>query len=218
MTKSEKEKLTMTLGTIGDYMMLINRYKADCMQTISRISADNSRTTEFKNEQIANCKELLNKDILSTNAKIKECIAEIRQFVGKPFDLSKNYNNALDYISTMYKAKALNPAMIANVIDEYRGDESVLLYLRTKLSEMGIQTYQFDENMFSTYERDINGNETFISPTEFFDDLEKTIDKGNNNLIAFGLNKVENIFGISSAGISNYISSISKEKEYPAIM
>jgi hypothetical protein len=49
MTKSEREKLTMTLGTIGDYMMLINRYKADCMQTISRISADNSRTTEFKN-------------------------------------------------------------------------------------------------------------------------------------------------------------------------
>lgn len=218
MTKSEKEKLTMTLGTIGDYMMLINRYKVDCMQTISRIYADNSRTTEFKNEQIASCKELLNKDILSTNAKIKECIAEIRQFVGKPFDLSKNYNNALDYISTMYKAKALNPAMIANVIDEYRGDESVLLYLRTKLSEIGIQTYQFDENMFSTYERDINGNETFISPTEFFDDLEKTIDKGNNNLIAFGLNKVEKIFGISSAGISNYISSISEEKEYPAVM
>ncbi|MFR6047745.1 MAG: hypothetical protein ACLUG6_05315 [Lachnospira eligens] len=218
MTKSEREKLTMTLGTIGDYMMLINRYKADCMQTISRISADNSRTTEFKNEQIASCKELLNKDILSTNAKIKECIAEIRKFVGKPFDLSQNYNNALDYISTMHKAGALNPAMIANVIDEYRGDESVLLYLRTKLSEMGIQTYQFDENMFSTYERDINGNETFISPTEFFDDLEKTIDKGNNNLIAFGLNKVEKIFGISSAGISNYISSISEEKEYPAVM
>lgn len=218
MTKSEREKLTMTLGTIGDYMMLINRYKADCMQTISRISADNSRTTEFKNEQIASCKELLNKDILSTNAKIKECIAEIRKFVGKPFDLSQNYNNALDYISTMHKAGALNPAMIANVIDEYRGDESVLLYLRTKLSEMGIQTYQFDENMFSSYERDINGNETFISPTEFFDDLEKTIDKGNNNLIAFGLNKVEKIFGISSAGISNYISSISEEKEYPAVM
>ena len=218
MTKSEREKLTMTLGTIGDYMMLINRYKADCMQTISRISADNSRTTEFKNEQIASCKELLNKDILSTNAKIKECIAEIRKFVGQPFDLLQNFNNALDYISTMHKAGALNPAMIANVIDEYRGDESVLLYLRTKLSEMGIQTYQFDENMFSTYERDINGNETFISPTEFFDDLEKTIDKGNNNLIAFGLNKVEKIFGISSAGISNYISSISEEKEYPAVM
>jgi len=218
MTKSEKEKLTMTLGTIGDYMMLINRYKVDCMQTISRIYADNSRTTEFKNEQIANCKELLNKDILSTNAKIKECIAEIRQFVGKPFDLSQNYNNALDYISTMYKAKALNPAMIANVIDEYRGDESVLLYLRTKLSEMGIQTYQFDENMFSTYETDINGNQSFISPTEFFDDLERTIDGGNNNLIAFALGKTEKVLGINSVGISNYISSISEEKEYPAVM
>ncbi len=218
MTKSEKEKLTMTLGTIGDYMMLINRYKADCMQTISRISADNSRTTEFKNEQIANCKELLNKDILSTNAKIKECIAEIRKFVGKPFDLSQNYNNALDYISTMYKAKALNPAMIANVIDEYRGDESVLLYLRTKLSEMGIQTYQFDENMFSTYETDINGNQSFISPTVFFDDLERTIDGGNNNLIAFALGKTEKVLGINSVGISNYISSISEEKEHPAVI
>lgn len=218
MTKSEKEKLTMTLGTIGDYMMLINRYKADCMQTISRISADNSRTIEFKNEQIANCKELLNKDILSTNAKIKECIAEIRKFVGKPFDLSQNYNNALDYISTMYKAKALNPAMIANVIDEYRGDESVLLYLRTKLSEMGIQTYQFDENMFSTYETDVNGNQSFISPTAFFDDLERTIDGGNNNLIAFALGKTEKVLGINSVGISKYISSISEEKEHPAVI
>lgn len=218
MTKSEKEKLTMTLGTIGDYMMLINRYKADCMQTISRISADNSRTTEFKNEQIASCKELLNKDILSTNAKIKECIREIRQFVGKPFDLSQNYNNALDYISTMHKAGALNPAMVENIIDEYKGDESVLLYLRTKLSEMGIQTYQFDENMFSTYETDVNGNQSFISPTVFFDDLERTIDGGNNNLIAFALGKTEKVLGINSVGISNYISSISEEKEYPAVM
>ena len=218
MTKSEKEKLTMTLGTIGDYMMLINRYKADCMQTISRISAYNSRTTEFKNEQIANCKELLNKDILSTNAKIKECIAEIRKFVGKPFDLSQNYNNALDYISTMHKAGALNPAMIANIIDEYKGEESVLLYLRTKLSEMGIQTYQFDENMFSTYETDINGNQSFISPTVFFDDLERTIDRGNNNLIAFALGKTEKVLGINSVGVSNYISSISEEKEHPAVM
>lgn len=218
MTKSEREKLTMTLGTIGDYMMLINRYKADCMQTISRISADNSRTTEFKNEQIASCKELLNKDILSTNAKIKECIAEIRKFVGKPFDLSHNYNNALDYVSTMHKVGALNPAMVENIIDEYKGDESVLLYLRTKLSEMGIQTYQFDENMFSTYETDINGNQSFISPTEFFDDLERTIDGGNNNLIAFALGKTEKVLGINSVGISNYISSISEEKEYPAVM
>lgn len=218
MTKSERENLTMTLGTIGDYMMLINRYKADCMQTISRISADNSRTTEFKNEQIASCKELLNKDILSTNAKIKECIAEIRKFVGKPFDLSQNYNNALDYVSTMHKAGALNPAMVENIIDEYKGDESVLLYLRTKLSEMGIQTYQFDENMFSTYETDINGNQSFISPTEFFDDLERTIDGGNNNLIAFALGKTEKVLGINSVGISNYISSISEEKEYPAVM
>lgn len=218
MTKSEREKLTMTLGTIGDYMMLINRYKADCMQTISRISADNSRTTEFKNEQIASCKELLNKDILSTNAKIKECIAEIRKFVGKPFDLSQNYNNALDYVSTMHKAGALNPAMVENIIDEYKGDESVLLYLRTKLSEMGIQTYQFDENMFSTYETDVNGNQSFISPTVFFDDLERTIDGGNNNLIAFALAKTEKVLGINSVGISNYISSISEEKEYPAVM
>ena len=218
MTKSEREKLTMTLGTIVDYMMFINRYKADCMQTISRISADNSRTTEFKNEQIASCKELLNKDILSTNAKIKECIAEIRKFVGKPFDLSQNYNNALDYVSTMHKAGALNPAMVENIIDEYKGDESVLLYLRTKLSEMGIQTYQFDENMFSTYETDINGNQSFISPTEFFDDLERTIDGGNNNLIAFALGKTEKVLGINSVGISNYISSISEEKEYPAVM
>lgn len=218
MTKNEKKELVMVLGTIGDCMSLINKYKADYKQAVDKVLADGTRTSEFKNEQIAYYKKELDKNVLSAKSKIKKSITAIRQFVGKPFDLSQNYNNALDYISTMHKAGALNPAMIANIIDEYRGNESVLLYLRTKLSEMGIQTYQFDENMFSTYERDINGNETFISPTDFFDDLEKTIDKGNNNLIAFGLNKVEKIFGISSAGISNYISSISEEKEYPAVM
>ena len=208
MTKKEREELTMTLGTIGDCMSLINKYKADYKQAVDKILADKTRTSEFKNEQIAYCKKELNKNVLSAKSKIKESITEIRQ----------NYSAAIDYISTMHRAKALNPTMIENIIEEYRGNESVLLYLRTKLSEMGIQTYQFDENMFSTYERDINGNETFISPTEFFDDLEKTIDKGNNNLIAFALGKTEKVLGINSVGISNYISSISEEKEYPAVM
>lgn len=218
MTKIEKEKLTMTLGTIGDCMSLINKYKADYKQAVDKILADKTRTSEFKNEQIAYCKKELNKNVLSAKSKIKESITEIRQFVGKPFDLSQNYNNALDYISTMHKAGALNPAMIANIIDEYRGNESVLLYLRTKLSAMGVQTYQFDENMFSAYETDINGNQSFISPTVFFDDLERTIDGGSDHLIAFALGKTEKVLGISSAGISNFTASISEEKEYPAVM
>lgn len=218
MKKIEKEELTMTLGTIGDCMSLINKYKADYKQAVDKILADKTRTSEFKNEQIAYCKKELNKNVLSAKSKIKESITGIRQFVGKPFDLSQNYNNALDYISTMHKAGALNPAMIANIIDEYRGNESVLLYLRTKLSEMGIQTYQFDENMFSTYETDVNGNQSFISPTVFFDDLEKTINGESDHLIAFALAKTEKVLGISSAGISNYISSISEEKEYPDVM
>lgn len=218
MKKIEKEELTMTLGTIGDCMSLINKYKADYKQAVDKILADKTRTSEFKNEQIAYCKKELNKNVLSAKSKIKESITEIRQFVGKPFDLSQNYSAAIDYISTMHRAKALNPTMIENIIEEYRGNESVLLYLRTKLSEMGIQTYQFDENMFSTYERDINGNETFISPTEFFDDLEKTINGESDHLIAFALAKTEKVLGINSVGISNYISSISEEKEYPAVM
>lgn len=218
MTKIEKEKLTMTLGTIGDCMSLINKYKTDYKQAVDKVLADKTRTSEFKNEQIAYCKKELDKNVLSAKSKIKESITEIRQFVGKPFDLSQNYNNALDYISTMHKAGALNSAMIENIIDEYKGDESVLLYLRTKLSEMGIQTYQFDENMFSTYETDVNGNQSFISPTVFFDDLERTIDGGNNNLIAFALGKTEKILGINSVGISNFLSSIMKEKEYPALI
>lgn len=218
MTKIEKEKLTMALGTIGDCMSLINKYKADYKQAVDKVLADKTRTSEFKNEQIAYCKKELDKNVLSAKSKIKESITEIRQFVGKPFDLSQNYNNAIDYISTMHKAGALNPLMVENIIDEYRGNEAVLLYLRTKLSEMGIQTYQFDENMFSTYETDVNGNKSFISPTVFFDDLERTIDGGNNNLIAFALGKTEKILGINSVGISNFLSSNMKEKEYPALI
>lgn len=208
----------MALGTIGDCMSLINKYKADYKQAVDKVLADKTRTSEFKNEQIAYFKKELDKNVLSAKSKIKESITEIRQFVGKPFDLSQNYNNAIDYISTMHKAGALNPLMVENIIDEYRGNEAVLLYLRTKLSEMGIQTYQFDENMFSTYETDVNGNKSFISPTVFFDDLERTIDGGNNNLIAFALGKTEKILGINSVGISNFLSSNMKEKEYPALI
>ena len=87
MTKIEKEKLTMTLGTIGDGMGLINKYKTDYKQAVDKILADNSRTTEFKNEQIAYRKKELDKNVLSAKSKIKEAITEIRQFIGKPFDL-----------------------------------------------------------------------------------------------------------------------------------
>lgn len=218
MTKNEKEKLTMTLGTIGDCMSLINKYNADYKQAVDKVLADTTRTAEFKNEQIAYRKEELHKNVLSAKSKIKEAITEIRQFVGKPFDLSQNYNNALDYISTMNKAKALNPLMLENIIEEYRGNEAVLLYLRTKAAEMGIPTYQFDENMFSTYETDVNGSKAFISPTVFFDDLEKTIDRGNNNLIAYALQKTAQILGIDSTGISNFIASVNEEKEHPVVM
>lgn len=218
MTKSEKEKLTMTLGIIGDYMSVINKYKADYKKAVDKVLADETRTSEFQNEQIEYYKKELDKNVLSAKSKIKESITEIRRFVGKPFDLSQNYNNTLDYISTMQKAGALNSAMLENIIEEYRGNEAVLLYLRTKVAEMGIQTYQFDENMFSTYETDVNGNQSFNSPAVFFDDLEKIVDGGSDKLIAYALQKTAQVLGIDSAGISNFISSISEEKEYPAVM
>lgn len=218
MTKNEKQKITMTLGTIGDCMSLINKYNADYKQAVDKVLADTTRTAEFKNEQIAYRKKELDKNVLSAKSKIKEALAEIRQFIGKPFDLSQNYNNALDYISTMHKAGALNPAMLENIIEEYRGDEAVLLYLRTKVAEMGISTYQFDEAMFSTFETDVNGSKAFISPTVFFDDLEKTIDRGNNNLIAYALQKTAQVLGIDSTGISNFIASVNEEKEHPVVM
>lgn len=218
MTKIEREKLTMVLGSVGDCMSLINKYKADYKQAVDKVLADETRTSEFKNEQIAYRKEELHKNVLSAKSKIKEAITEIRQFVGKPFDLSQNYNNALDYLSTMHRAKALNPAMIENIIEEYRGDEAVLLYLRTKAAEMGISTYQFDEAMFSSYETGINGNQTFKSPAVFFDDLEKIVDGGSDNLIAYALQKTAQVLGIDSTGISNFIASVNEEKERPVVM
>lgn len=218
MTKNEKEKLTMTLGAIGDCMTLISRYNADYKQAVDKVLADETRTSEFKNEQIAYRKEELHKNVLSAKSKIKEAIKEIRLFVGKPFDLSQNYNNALDYLSTMHRAKALNPAMIENIIEEYRGDEAVLLYLRTKAAEMGISTYQFDENMFSTFETDLNGNQSFKSPAVFFDDLEKIVDGGSDSLIAYALQKTAQVLGIDSTGISNFIASVNEEKERPVVM
>ena len=120
MTKKEREELTMTLGTIGDCMSLINK-----QQAVDKILADKTRTSEFKNEQIAYCKKELNKNVLSAKSKIKESITEIRQFVGKPFDLSQNYSAAIDYISTMHRAKALNPTMIENIM---RNTEEMNLY------------------------------------------------------------------------------------------
>lgn len=218
MTKSEKEKLTMTLGAIGDCMSLINRYRADYKKAVDKVLADTTRTSEFQNEQVEYYKEELDKNVLSAKSKIKESIAEIRQFVGKPFDLSQNYNNALDYISTMNKAGALNSAMLENIIEEYRGNEAVLLYLRTKAAEMGIPTYQFDENMFSTYEKDLNGNQSFKSPAVFFDDLEKIVDGGSDNLIAYALQKTAQILGVDSVAISNFIASVNEEKEHPIVM
>lgn len=218
MTKNEKKELVMTLGAIGDSMNLINKYKADYKKAVDKVLADKTRTSEFQNEQVEYYKKELDKNVLSAKSKIKESIKEIRQFVGKPFDLSQNYSAAIDYISTMHKAGALNPAMLENIIEEYRGDEAVLLYLRTKVAEMGISTYQFDEAMFSTFETDLNGNQSFKSPAVFFDDLEKIVDGGSDNLIAYALQKTAQVLGIDSAGISNFIASVNEEKEHPIVM
>lgn len=205
-------ELTMQIGIIADCCIAIKRAKEDFEKSLDNLNKKQEYKDEFKKDLAKQYKTSLDAKILDFQQEIKQAVEEIKGEVFKPMDKNSmsDIAQSVDYLVTMKNAGAINDAMINNEIEKYRGNESAMIYFRQKMKDAGVSTVYFDDNMFSEYQQDINGNTVFVEPTSFFDALERTISNGNDLLIAHALRTTEKIIGVESAGLKNYDAEITQ--------
>ena len=208
----KRTDLQIKTGTIAELCGLIRDAKTDYNKSIDALNRDTTYKDEYKKELANRYKTSLDAKILEYETGVKLGIEEIKASVFEPMnkDSMSDIAQSVDYLVTMKNAGAINDAMINNEIEKYRGNESAMIYFRQKMKDAGVSTVYFDDNMFSEYQQDINGNTVFVEPTSFFNALERTISNGNDLLIAHALRTVEKIIGVESAGLKNYDAAIAE--------
>jgi len=203
--------LQIKTGTIAELCQAIRKAKNKYSRELDALNKDNTYSEEYKKEIATRYKATLDNKVLELQASIKQAIEEIKGEVFKPLESMTEIMQSVDYLATMKSAGAVTDRMINNEIEKYRGSESAMIYFRQKMKDAGVSTYHFDNNMFSEYQTDINGNTNFIEPTAYFDALEKTIRNGNDILISHALKQTEQIIGVESAGLKSYDAEITQD-------
>lgn len=219
----KKEELTVKIGGIADLVGAIEKAKSQLKADVDKLYADKSRTQEWRNEQVESYKKMTKTKIDELRSEIAENLGEIEEFAARPFDFSKKaeIDAQIDYLTTMHSSGCLSDGMVATVLNEHRGNESVILYLRSKLTESGINSHFFDSYTFSTFDRDFNTGKTIYTPgSQFFRELNDTIAKGISlPLVLHGLNQLQEILGVESTGVKNLTAEIeARAVERPLVM
>lgn len=207
----KRTDLQIKTGTIAELCQAIRKVKNEYSKELDALNKDNTYSEEYKKEIATRYKATLDNKVLELQAGIKQAIEEIKGEVFKPLESMTEIMQSVDYLATMKSAGAVTDRMINNEIEKYRGNESAMIYFRQKMKDAGVSTVYFDDNMFSEYQQDINGNTVFVEPTSYFDALERTISNGNDLLIAHALRTTEKIIGVESAGLKNYDAEITQD-------
>lgn len=207
----ERTDLQIKTGTIAELCQAIRKVKNEYSKKLDALNKDNTYSAEYKKEIATRYKATFDSKVLELQADIKQAIEEIKGEVFKPLESMTEIMQSVDYLATMKSAGAVTDRMISNEIEKFRGNENAMIYFRQKMKDAGVSTVYFDDNMFSEYQRDINGNTKFVEPTAYFDALERTISNGNDILIAYALRTTEKIIGVESAGLKNYDAEITQD-------
>ncbi len=202
----ERKDLQTKINNIAENISNIVVIKEQLQASIDKVYADDSRTSQWKNEQIEIYKESATKKINGLHNEIAESLSEVEEYINRPFDFSQKseIDAEIDYLIAMQSAGCLSGAMVVNTLNKYRGDENALLYLRGKLTSAGLNEHYFDDCTFGNFERDIStGRVVYTAPGAFFKELNETIVKGTPALILYGMNQLTQILGIESQGLEN---------------
>lgn len=219
----KKEDLALKIGGIADVIGSIEKAKSQLKDDIDKLYADKSRTQEWRNEQVALYKDITQKKIDGLRAEIATSLAEIEEYAARPFDFSKKaeIDAQIDYLVAMHNAECLSSGMITTILDEYKGAEATLLYMRQKLTASGINEHHFDNRIFGTFDKDFNTGKTIYTPgSQFFRELNDTIARGTSlPLTLHGLHQLEEILGTESVGVKNLTAEVeARAVEHPPVM
>ena len=217
----ENKDLQVTTGAIAEVVGKVAEAKKQLQADIDKIYNDDTRTKEWKNQQITLYKDAAQKKIDGLRNEITENLAKIEGYVAKPFDFEKKpeLDAKVDYIKTMLDAGCFSGGMIINILEEYRANEATLLYLRQKLVECGLNGHYFDDYLFSDFSQDtITGTLSYTPGSKFFEELNGVITTATPAMVLSGLGKLEKVLGVESEGLKNLTTEFTKVVDRPAIM
>lgn len=214
---------TITTGRIYDAIMQVNKLKNKLVEDVQAVNGYRDFSKEGKEKRIAEIKQEYNKKYSDLKSDMLEAVGDLKTIVAStPYEYSAELEHSIDYIRTMADAGILTDRMFIQEMDKYRGREMDYVFAREKLKG-SVSTEKFDRYTFSTYKRDLNGELVFVSPLDRFNQLEKSIDSGNDLMMAHLLEQTENKLGIESVGRQKYNAEIQEkihkyEENIPAII
>lgn len=213
----KKEELTVKIGAVADLISSIEKAKSQLKDDIDKIYNDDTRTKEWKNQQITLYKDAAQKKIDGLRAEIATSLGEIEEYVARPFDFTQKteIDAQIDYLVAMHNAECLSSGMVTTILDGYKGAEATLLYMRQKLTAAGINEHHFDNRIFGTFDKEPTGKTVYTPGKEFFKELNDTISRGSVPLTLHGLNQLQEILGVESTGVKNLTAEVEARAKEP---
>lgn len=214
---------TITIGKIYDAIMQVNKLKDKLVEDVQAVNEYRDFSKEGKEKRIAEIKQEYNKKHSDLKSDMLEAVVDLKTIIAStPYEYSAELEHSIDYIRTMADAGILTDGMFTQEMDKYRGREMDYVFAREKLKG-SVSTEKFDRYTFSTYKRDLNGELVFVSPLDHFNQLEKSIDSGDDLMVAHLLEQTESKLGIESVGRQKYNAEIQEkihkyEENIPAII
>ena len=214
---------TITIGKIYDAIMQVNKLKDKLVEDVQAVNEYQDFSKEVKEKRIAEIKQEYNKKHSDLKSDMLEAVVDLKTIIAStPYEYSAELEHSIDYIRTMADAGILTDGMFTQEMDKYRGREMDYVFATEKLKG-SVSTEKFDRYTFSTYKRDLNGELVFVSPLDHFKQLEKSIDSGDDLMVAHLLEQTESKLGIESVGRQKYNAEIQEkihkyEENIPAII
>ena len=198
-------ELAVNSGRIYAGMMKLAKEKQDFQKRVDEIYSDPKLSDEGKKEYELLWRNKYEETCKKVNEDMQEAINELQNaVVTDEFRPSQELRDAIDFIETMKKGGCLSDRILDEQLSKFKGQEMNLIYLREKLKDC-IGTTPFDNLTFSGYSKaDFDSPSQFISPDAYFNQLRESIKKGDNTMIAYLANGIEERLGVESAERKQY--------------
>lgn len=198
-------ELSINSGRIYAGMGKIAKAQQELKNKVEEIYSDPKLSDEGKREEEILYRNRYEKTWREVNEDMQEAVNELQNAVnGTQFTPSQEMRDTIDFLETMKMGGCLSERIIDEQLSKFRGEETNLIYMREKLKNC-IGTEVFDKYTFSGYSKgDIDEPARFISPDAYFNQLREAIKKGDNTMIAYLANGIEERLGVESAEGKQY--------------
>ena len=200
-----RELLSINSGRVYAGMMKLAKAKQELSDKVQEIYSDPKLSDEGKKEYELLWRNKYEETCKKANEDMLEAINELQTAVNtSQFTPTQEMRDTIDFITTMKAGGCLSERVLDSQLSKFRGEEMNLIYLREKLKNC-IGTDVFDAYTFSGYSKgDVDKPAQFIPPDAYFNQLREAIKKGDNTMVAYLANGIEERLSIESAEGKQY--------------